>query len=163
VIQLRLETVPQPRQAFSGGRGLESRAQRSGWAGDRRIGEEPGGAVLLVEDDSAMAAMYRHRLERDGHVVTVARDGEEALRLARTLAHDIIVLDIGLPRRSGLEVMRLLRQDPATRDLPMAILSNYNEPSMVAEAGNLGALAFMVKADVTPGALARAIAGWLNG
>ena len=148
--------------AFSGP-GKPGRGPSDEWLGDGSVGKEQVAAILLVEDDPAMAAMYRHRLERDGHTVTVARDGDEALRLARTLAHDIVVLDIGLPRFSGLEVMRLLRESPLTHDLPMAVLSNYNEPSMVAEADHLGALAYMVKADVTPAALAQAVSGWLRG
>jgi CheY-like chemotaxis protein len=131
--------------------------------GDHARPAGSGANILIVEDDVELAEMYRHRLERDGHRVTVAGDGHEALRLARTLAPDLVVMDLGLPRLSGLEVMRKLREDPITRALPLAVLSNYNEPDMIKEAGSLGALAYMVKADITPAALARAVSGWLGG
>jgi CheY-like chemotaxis protein len=119
-------------------------------------------AVLLVEDDRQLAQMYCTRLELAGIDVTVARDGDEALTLASTLAHDLVLMDLGLPKRGGLDVIRLLRAAPATAELPLAVLSNYSEPGMISEAQSLGILAYLVKADTTPSRLVDAVSRWLG-
>jgi CheY-like chemotaxis protein len=118
-------------------------------------------AVLLVEDDRDLAEMYRLTLELEGIEVTIARDGEEALTLASTLSHDLVLMDVGLPKQSGLEVIRLLRADPATAGVLLAVLSNYSDSSMIQHATDLGALAYLIKADTTPKFLATSVRAWL--
>ena len=111
-------------------------------------------SILLVEDDLDLAVLYRHALEHQGQDVTHATSGHQALRLARTLAHDLILMDIGLPDQSGIEVMRLLRADPATAELPMVVLSNYSDPELAHAAESLGVLGYFVKFETPPLALA---------
>jgi two-component system chemotaxis response regulator CheY len=118
--------------------------------------------VLLVEDDVQLADMYRMRMERAAIHVTVAADGEEALKLAGTLVYDLVLMDLGLPKRGGMEVIRMLRSDPATAGIPMVVLSNYSEPSMVKEGTDLGVLAYLVKADTSPGKLVASVLEWLG-
>lgn len=67
--------------------------------------------VLIVEDDARMCALLRQGLEEEGHVVAVAKDGEEGLSYARATAFDAIVLDIMMPRLDGMGVLRALRAD----------------------------------------------------
>jgi len=67
--------------------------------------------ILLVEDDAAMARGLSYNLEAEGYEVAHARDGEEGLRLARAGGFDLVVLDLMLPRRSGIDVLRRLRAD----------------------------------------------------
>ena len=139
----------------------------------RYIGEEAAGEVdrvevaparvLIVEDDGALAQMYRVRLEKDGHVVTLAPDGESGLELLGSQAFDIVLLDIGLPRADGLEVLESVRADLALSKLPVVILSNYNEPRMIERGLKLGAIEYLVKAHVTPGQLAAGIPRWRKG
>jgi CheY-like chemotaxis protein len=119
-------------------------------------------AVLLVEDDAQLAEMYRLRLERSNIDVTIASDGEEALKLAGTLAYDLVLMDLGLPKRGGLEVIKMLRSDPATAAIPMVVLSNYSEPGMMKEGLDLGILAYLVKADTTPSKLVASVLDWLK-
>src|SRR2546429_9420907 len=83
--------------------------------------------VLLVEDDPSVLEMYRLKLELDGYRVNTALDGEEGLKKAGDLTPDIIFLDIRLPKMDGLEVLRKLRAQEKTRDIPVIILSNYDE------------------------------------
>jgi CheY-like chemotaxis protein len=106
--------------------------------------------------------MYQWRLEAAGLEVTVARDGYEALTLAETLIYDLVLMDIGLPHRTGLEVARMLREKEATANLPLVVLSNYNEPSMVKAASEMGVLAYLVKSETTPSDLMGLISGWLS-
>src|SRR2546421_4796573 len=97
---------------------------------DRTDGEEV--RVLLVEDDAALAHMYRVKLEKDGYTVRVAGDGEEALRLVAERMPDLIFLDIRLPRMDGLAFLELLRQSQSTRNVPVVIVSNYSEQELIA-------------------------------
>ena len=69
------------------------------------------GSVLVADDDPHILDVVAHALERAGHAVSRARDGDEALMRARTEAPDLIVLDVGMPRRDGLEVCRTLRAE----------------------------------------------------
>ena len=67
--------------------------------------------ILVVEDDRPLARILRKSIESSGHTVDIAGDGDEALRVARTGSHDALVLDLQLPRLSGIEVCRRLRDD----------------------------------------------------
>jgi DNA-binding response OmpR family regulator len=67
--------------------------------------------ILVVEDDRPLARILRKSIESSGHTVDIVGDGDEALRVARTRAHDALVLDLQLPRLSGVEVCRRLRDD----------------------------------------------------
>ena len=80
-----------------------------------------GRRVLVVEDDPSIAIGLRINLESEGYEVHVADDGERGLELARTVAPDLIVLDVMLPRRNGLEVLHDLRSEGRT--VPIIILS----------------------------------------
>ena len=119
-------------------------------------------SILLVEDDLDLAVLYRHALEHLGHEVTHATNGRQALRMARTLAHDLILMDIGLPDQSGIEIMRMLRDDPATADLPLVVLSNYSDPELAASAEALGVLGYFVKFETPPLALAGTVDRFLG-
>jgi DNA-binding response OmpR family regulator len=66
--------------------------------------------ILVVEDDPAMSVALRDGFEFEKHVVAMASDGEEALRVARDDDHDVIILDVMLPKKSGLDVCRELRK-----------------------------------------------------
>jgi DNA-binding response OmpR family regulator len=67
--------------------------------------------ILVVEDDPAMSVALRDGFEFEKHVVAMATDGEEALRAASTVDHDVIILDVMLPKKSGLDVCRELRKN----------------------------------------------------
>ena len=113
--------------------------------------------VLLVEDDTAIAQMYRLKLELDGYQVEVAGDGEAALEMARGSAPDIIFLDLRLPKLDGLEVLETLRSDPITKTVPVVILSSYSEKELVQRGAKLGVLDLLIKSKTTPAQLAGAL------
>jgi two-component system phosphate regulon response regulator PhoB len=114
--------------------------------------------VLLVEDDPLVAEMYKLRLEIDGLSVTLAGDGASALRLARELVPDAILLDIRIPRMDGLTVLELLRQggDGVGR-VPVLMLTNFSDPETVERAHSLGADGHLVKANTTPAQLSQRV------
>lgn len=126
----------------------------------RFVADEPLG-VLLIEDDAATAEMYRTRLELDGYVVAVAKDGDSGIALAQILAPDLIYLDLCLPNNmDGFEVLRRLRSDPGVGEIPVVILTNYSEP-VLRECGlRMGALEFLLKAETPPSRLSKETGDW---
>jgi CheY-like chemotaxis protein len=119
--------------------------------------------VLFVEDDASVAQMYRLKLELDGYAVDIAGDGLSALEKARSSHPDIIFLDIRLPKMDGLAVLEELRGDAATRDIPVVILSNWNEKELVERGIRLGALDHMIKSQTTPARLSQRLRDLLSG
>ena len=83
--------------------------------------------VLIVEDEAALVTLLRYNLEREGFRVSEARDGEEAMVLVEEEIPDIVLLDWMLPLTSGIEVCRRLRRLPATRDVPIIMLTAKGE------------------------------------
>jgi CheY-like chemotaxis protein len=121
----------------------------------RAEGHGSGREILLIEDDESLALMYRRALERAGNRVTVAADGDQGLQLATGAGFDAVVLDIGLPKLDGLDVLASIRDTAELKDLPVIVLSNYNEPYLIERARGLGALAYRVKAHTMPSDLVR--------
>jgi DNA-binding response OmpR family regulator len=121
----------------------------------RIVGDEV--KVLLIEDDTAAAEMYRLRLTADGYEVAVADDGEKGLAMAIAERPDFIYLDLRLPRIDGFEVLERLRAHPETAAIPVIILSNFGEPQLRERGLKLGALEFLVKADTTPSRLSETV------
>ena len=113
-------------------------------------------AVLLVEDDAAIAEMYRLGLEAAGFAVTVAADGKQGLQAARESQPDLVVLDIMMPGMNGMEVLEAIRTDPVLAPLPVLILSNSElGRDQRARARRLGVLAWLTKVQYPPIRLAR--------
>jgi DNA-binding response OmpR family regulator len=139
---------------------MNSRIRRP--VGERVATDDDQVNVLLVEDDPSVLEMYRLKLELDGYRVNTAIDGEQGLKLADSLRPDIIFLDIRLPKMDGLEVLRKLRESDQTREIPVIILSNYDEEDLVARGLRLGAHEYLIKARTTPSSLSEGIEDWLK-
>ncbi len=116
--------------------------------------------VLVCDDDGAIAAMARDVLEREGYRVAIARDGEEALSIARARPPAAILLDMRMPGMGGPATLRALRADPGTRDIPVVIFSVLSE--MDAGAGIADVAGWLTKPAEGPSivdAVERALAG----
>ena len=118
--------------------------------------------VLFVEDGTAVAQMYKLKLELDGYHVDVAGDGEVALQMARTSLPDVIFLDMSLPKLDGIGVLEALRADPLTRTVPVVILSSHSQKELVERGAKLGALDHLIKSKTTPAMLANGLPKWLS-
>jgi two-component system phosphate regulon response regulator PhoB len=101
--------------------------------------------VLVVEDEAALVTLLGYHLEREGWRVAVARDGEEALLLAREERPDLILLDWMLPRLSGIEVCRQLRRDADTRTVPIVMLTARGEEGDKLRGLDAGADDYVIK------------------
>ncbi len=101
--------------------------------------------VLVVEDEAALATMLRYNLEKQGFRVEEAVDGQEALTLISEGAPDIVLLDWMLPVMSGIEVCRQIRRRPATRDLPVIMVTARTEDQDAVRGLNTGADDYITK------------------
>jgi len=110
----------------------------------------PAGAkVLLVEDDRFLRRAAEATLRKGGFAVTVAVDGEEALNVVRTVSPDIILLDLIMPKIQGFEVLRRLKEDLDTRDIPVVVLSNLGQDGDLQRALAAGAAGYLVKSNLS--------------
>jgi DNA-binding response OmpR family regulator len=99
--------------------------------------------ILLIEDESRIAGFIKKGFSRDGSEVVVAEDGEVGTFFARTEPFDIVILDLGLPGRSGLEVLERIRvEDP---ELPIIVLTGHDEPDARRSCMDAGASGFVTK------------------
>src|SRR5438128_6161206 len=122
-----------------------------------------GSRVLIIEDDSRVAELYASKLRRGGYEVAVAQDGVSGFDLAGSMLPDAIILDIHLPRLSGLAALAVLRKEEATSGLPVIVLSNDDTPAVMVEAGRLGVSAYLIKSRVLPQDVAEALSDLWRG
>lgn len=101
--------------------------------------------ILVVDDDGAVATMLEKLLAADGHGVTVARDGREALASVTGRQPDLILTDLDMPYLSGYEVCRQIKQDPTTRLIPVVIITGRDAQEAKLRAWELGADDFLTK------------------
>ncbi len=108
-----------------------------------------GKRILLVEDDRFLRRACEASLRQRGYTVTAAADGEEGLRLARSERPDLVLLDMLMPKLSGLEALRALRSEDGTRAIPVVILSNSSREQDVQAVSALGISGYFVKSNLS--------------
>ena len=118
--------------------------------------------VLMVEDHPDIADLYQLKLQLEGYHVAVASDGVAGLEMARTFLPDVTLLDIHVPQLDGLQVLAALRGDTATQDIPVIVCSEDDNPQVIREAQRLGAVAYLVKANLLPAHLSQTVADVLR-
>ena len=101
--------------------------------------------ILVVDDEEDLLELIRYNLSKEGYRVTCVGNGEEALRMARKIGPDLIVLDVLLPQVDGLEVCRQLKGDAATRHIPIIMLTAKTEEADVVAGLELGADDYVTK------------------
>ena len=111
--------------------------------------EHPAKRILLAEDDRFLRRAEEAALKRAGFVVLAAADGEEALRMAIAEKPDLVLLDLIMPKLQGFEVLKALKADPATAAIPVVVLSNLGQEGDVQRALEGGAVAYLVKANLS--------------
>ncbi|MFA6896955.1 MAG: response regulator [Patescibacteria group bacterium] len=103
--------------------------------------------ILVVEDEATLQKALVEVLEQSGYDAIFALDGEIGFEMATRELPDLILLDIILPKKDGFEVLKGLKADPKTADIPIIILTNLSDISSVQQALELGANSYLVKAD----------------
>ena len=112
---------------------------------------EEAKTILLVDDDVTLREMYEERLKVEGFIITQAANGEDAIKLAKENKPQIILLDIMMPKVNGFDVLKDLKADPATKDIPVIVLSALIQDVDRVEGKKLGAVDYIVKSETMPG------------
>ena len=103
--------------------------------------------ILFVEDESTLQKTFGEILKQEGYEMIPALDGEIGLRLANTKKPDLILLDLILSKVHGFEVLKKLKEDNETKDIPVIVLTNLEGIGDVDKAIELGATTYLVKAN----------------
>jgi len=102
--------------------------------------------ILFIEDESALQKTFGEILRQEGYEMISALDGETGLRLAKSGKPDLILLDLILPKMPGFDVLKKLKEDNETKDIPVIVLTNLEDIKDVDRAIELGATTYLVKA-----------------
>lgn len=101
--------------------------------------------VLLVDDDEAIITVFSTALKKEGFEVANASNGKEGIEKAKSEAPDLILLDQVMPDMQGNEVLKDLKMDEKTKNIPVVILSNFSQEELVKQAINEGAADYIFK------------------
>ena len=103
--------------------------------------------ILLIEDEGALQKTMGDVLSQEGYTILAALDGEIGIRLAKEKVPDLILLDLVLPKMMGLEVLKELRGDEKTKDIPVIVLTNSEDMQDIQRVMDLGATTYLVKSN----------------
>ncbi len=106
--------------------------------------------ILIIEDDQIVANIYRNKLAVDGFKVEVAHTGEAGLELIQTFQPDVVILDLILPKMSGLDLMKKVRAQAEFQKLPLIVFSNTYLSNLVQDAWKAGATKCLSKSNCSP-------------
>jgi len=108
--------------------------------------------ILLVEDEEILLDLLQKKLTKEGYEISVARDGEEGLKIMREMEPkpDLILLDIVMPKMGGFEVMEEMVKEPELKKIPVIIISNSGQPVELDRAQKLGAKDWLIKTEFDP-------------
>ena len=106
--------------------------------------------ILLVDDDESVLKIFGTSLKSQGFEVITASNGNQGIEKAKTQLPDLILLDQVLPDIQGNEVLHTLKNDPQTKDLTIAMLSNFGQNDLIQKAINEGAVDYLLKYQITP-------------
>jgi two-component system cell cycle response regulator DivK len=101
--------------------------------------------ILYMEDISDQRVIVKQMLELSGHEVLLASDGQEGVELAKKQVPDLILVDLWMPRMDGFEAIRTLRENPATKAIPIIAMSAWLRERDIAQAVGAGADAYLGK------------------
>jgi CheY-like chemotaxis protein len=113
--------------------------------------------ILLVDDDEAILKVFSASLKTHGYDVITASNGSDGIEKVKTQKPDLVLLDQVLPDIQGNEVLIALKSDPATKDVTVAMLSNFGQNELIEKAINAGAVDYILKYQITPDYLATKI------
>src|SRR6476660_7514613 len=105
--------------------------------------------VILVEDDNNLREIYQARMQAEGYDVVAAKDGEEALVVAKAENPELIISDVMMPKISGFEMLDILRNTEGLKDVKVIMLTALGQSDDQLRADKLGADRYLVKSQVT--------------
>lgn len=119
--------------------------------------------ILVVEDDQFLREFYAELLMGEGYSVDVAAEGEMALSKIQNNEYDLVLLDIMLPKKDGVQILRDLKmKPPKSSKLAIVVLSNLGQDMIIKECFDLGASGYLIKSAMNPEQILTEVKGYLN-
>jgi CheY-like chemotaxis protein len=106
--------------------------------------------ILIVEDDPVVGLVYQKFLDKHGFITDLARDGSQGLERLSVFQPDAVLLDLMMPKISGLVVLSTIRAEDAYRELPVVVMTNACVPAFIDQATKAGANHVLDKSKITP-------------
>jgi CheY-like chemotaxis protein len=103
--------------------------------------------ILLAEDDKFFAKVFSLKLEKSGHEVKVAQNGQELIKFAKERKPDLILLDLIMPVMDGFEALSELKKDPELKNIKVIVMSNLEQKEDITKTKDLGAAGYVSKVD----------------
>jgi len=117
--------------------------------------------ILIVEDDQFILDLYKRQLENAGYEILTAENGEKALQeLDKSV--NLILLDILLPKKGGLEILKDIKSNESVKNIPVILLTNLGQESIIKQAFELGASGYLIKSSITPSDVVHQVKEFLN-
>lgn len=105
--------------------------------------------ILIIEDDAFLLELCSRKIKEMNFEILEATDGESGLEIIRKEKPDLVLLDLGLPKMDGMEVLKRVRKDPKTKQIKVLIFSNYSDRQKVKEGLGLEVSDYLIKAHFT--------------
>jgi CheY-like chemotaxis protein len=119
--------------------------------------------ILLVEDDKLLSKVYKTNFEVMGHQTDVALDGEQAWEKIKLGGYQVILMDLRLPKLSGLQLLSLMKNElPPAKKCPVVVLSNVDDDETIKEIMDLGAAGYLTKGKITPQSIVQEVEKYIN-
>lgn len=117
--------------------------------------------VLLIEDDVFISDLYKRILLQSGINVLTALNGADGINLAQQKP-DLILLDIMMPKMHGIDVLKSLKADPVTKDIPIILLTNLGNERIIKQAFDMGVQGYFLKLKISPYDLVEQVKEFIN-
>ena len=119
--------------------------------------------ILIVEDDPYVRKFYERLFRNEEYEVLLAESGQEGIDIALKSIPNLILLDIMMPQMNGMQVLEILKSRNETKGIPVVMLTNIDEVSVIQEAQRKGADGFLVKAYYEPEELRQHVESMIKG
>lgn len=119
--------------------------------------------VLIIEDDEVLLRTLYLLFRKYNYTIASAGDGDTGLKMAQRIVPDLVILDLLLPKMKGLNVLKYLKANPLTKNIPVVILSNLGDEYDVEQAKSLGVKEYFIKAETDLSSLAQRTEKVLSG
>lgn len=119
--------------------------------------------ILLVEDEEFIRDVYTQELTKNGFQVDSVGTGKEGFEKLAQNKYDLLLLDIMLPDTNGLEILKQVKQNPATKALKTVLLTNLGQDTVIKQGFQLGAEAYLIKVSYNPDQIVAEVKNFLEG
>ena len=119
--------------------------------------------ILIVEDDQFLREFYQELLTAEGYFIDVAPDGEIGLSKVQNNQYDLVLLDLMLPKKDGVQILRDLKvSPPKSPQINIVVLTNLGQDVVIKECFDLGANGYLIKSALNPDQVLTEVKSYLN-